>query len=240
MIGMSLRSALSVGLHLRNGDTSVEPEKREALVRTWWALHSVESTLSSITGRPSVIANEHIAVPLPHNLSWSRNQGATAGKLMFLDAHIMIGLITQDVLTHLYSQRMEVSSSGQMQTTIASLITTLNSWARQALPQGLNVTDYASGVTVERERQMFVFYYYKTKILITRPCLQRLNAHNKDRSGESPEVIKRMAEECVRAALDMTSMLPDPPDPRWIYETGPWWSIIHSSKHCSTRPSTFG
>jgi hypothetical protein len=229
MIGMSLRSALSVGLHLRNGDTSVDHEKREALVRTWWGLHSIESALSSITGRPSVVANEHIAVPLPHNMSSGRNQ-KVPGKLPFLDAHIMIGLITQDVLTHLYSQRMEVSSSGQMQAIIASLMTTLNSWARQALPRGFTVADYASDVHMERDRQIFVFYYYKTKILITRPCLQRLNAHNSDRSGESPEIIKRVAEDCVRAALDMASMLPELPDPRWIYETGPWWSIIHSSK----------
>ena len=228
MIGMSLRSALSVGLHLRNGDASVNQQKREALVRTWWALHSIESALSSITGRPSVIANEHIAVPLPHNLSRNTNPKAPVGQLPLLDAHIMIGLLTQDVLTHLYSQRMEVSTSGQMQSITAALMVTLNSWARQVLPQDFEAKDSARNM--ERDRRIFLFYYFRTRILITRPCLQRLNAHNRDRSGESPEVIQKMAADCVNAALDLTSTLPDLPDARWIYETGPWWAIVHSSE----------
>jgi hypothetical protein len=228
MIGMSLRSAMSVGLHLRSGDTSVKLEKRQALVRTWWALYSIESALSSMTGRPSVIANEHIAVPLPHNVSRGQNLGALTDELPLLDAHITIGLITQDVLIHLYSRRMEVSSSGQMQTITASLTTTLNDWAIRALPQYFREGKHSSDETLDRDQRVLFLCYYGARILITRPSLQRRNAHTKDRSGESAETIRRMAAECVRAALDMTAMLRDPPTPRWIYETGPWWSIVHS------------
>lgn len=65
MIGISLRFALAVGLHLRNEDPSALPDRKETLVRIWWSLHSVECLLSSITGRPCIIDNEDCTVPLP-------------------------------------------------------------------------------------------------------------------------------------------------------------------------------
>jgi hypothetical protein len=123
---------------------------------------------------------------------------------------------------------MEVSSSGQMQTIAASLMTTLNDWAIRALPQYFRDGNPNSDEGLDRDQRVLFLRYYRARILITRPSLQRLNAHTKDRSGESPETIRRMAAECVCAALNMTAMLPDLPIPRWIYETGPWWSIVHS------------
>lgn len=65
MIGISLRFALAAGLHLRNDDSSASPSKKETLIRTWWSLHSVESLLCTLIGRPCVIPNDQCTVPLP-------------------------------------------------------------------------------------------------------------------------------------------------------------------------------
>ncbi|KAI8934733.1 hypothetical protein NX059_008423 [Plenodomus lindquistii] len=65
VIGIALRAAFSLGLHVRNGDPSATAGKRETLVRTWWSLYSLESTLSIMTGRPSVIVDSYCSVPLP-------------------------------------------------------------------------------------------------------------------------------------------------------------------------------
>lgn len=65
MIGLSLRSALAVGLHLRNTDKSASAGKKNVLMRTWWGLHSIESLISATTGRPCVIAAEDCTVLLP-------------------------------------------------------------------------------------------------------------------------------------------------------------------------------
>ena len=68
MIGVSIRYAISVGMHVRNDDPSASPEKKDILVWTWWGLHSVECLLSSMTGRPCVLPDEHCTVPLPNPL----------------------------------------------------------------------------------------------------------------------------------------------------------------------------
>ncbi|KAF5852443.1 hypothetical protein GGP41_007844 [Bipolaris sorokiniana] len=68
MIGKSLRFALAVGLHLRNDDPSASPKHKESLVRTWWSLHSIESQLCALIGRPCIIPNNECTVPLPQVL----------------------------------------------------------------------------------------------------------------------------------------------------------------------------
>lgn len=65
MIGVSLRLALALGLHLRNEDPTQDDAQKETLLRIWWSLHSIECLLSSMTGRPPVIAVEDCTAPLP-------------------------------------------------------------------------------------------------------------------------------------------------------------------------------
>ncbi|KNG50064.1 fungal specific transcription factor domain-containing protein [Stemphylium lycopersici] len=65
IVGIALRSAFSLGLHVRNEDPSANATKRESLVQTWWSLYSLERTLSIITGRPSTVVDSCCSVPLP-------------------------------------------------------------------------------------------------------------------------------------------------------------------------------
>jgi hypothetical protein len=62
---VALRSAYSLGLHVRNEDPSASASKRETLIQTWWSLYSLERLLSIITGRPSIIVDSCCSVPLP-------------------------------------------------------------------------------------------------------------------------------------------------------------------------------
>ncbi|CAG5137217.1 uncharacterized protein ALTATR162_LOCUS54 [Alternaria atra] len=65
VIGMSIRYAQAAGLHLRNEDPSVPTSRKNALAQLWWALHSIECVLTSVTGRPRAIAIKDCTVPLP-------------------------------------------------------------------------------------------------------------------------------------------------------------------------------
>ncbi|KAF2022094.1 hypothetical protein BU24DRAFT_417747 [Aaosphaeria arxii CBS 175.79] len=67
--GMAVRSGFALGLHLRNEDRTATAVKKEILRRVWWGLYSLESALSSLTGRPSVAFASHISIPLPLPLS---------------------------------------------------------------------------------------------------------------------------------------------------------------------------
>jgi hypothetical protein len=94
MIGISIRFAQAAGLHLRNEDRTTSLDKKRATAQMWWALHSVECILTSITGRPRVIERKDCTVPLlsqfnekqpgevvesPHETSGFRFKGTTTG-----------------------------------------------------------------------------------------------------------------------------------------------------------------
>ncbi|KAF1925796.1 uncharacterized protein M421DRAFT_231773 [Didymella exigua CBS 183.55] len=131
MVGISIRLALALGLHLRNEDPAADSTKKEMLLRTWWSLHSIECLASSITGRPPIISNEDCTVPLPaanvgdkqpaskrrvSNLANSRSQeassqiGNSVGSDEYLVNTIKIELLTQRVLTSLYAPRTAARS----------------------------------------------------------------------------------------------------------------------------------
>lgn len=163
MIGISLRLALALGLHLRNEDPSTPASKKETLVRTWWSLHSIECVLSAVTGRPCIIGHEDCTVSLPHifskvysnvgnasggtparsdyrastaqssSIGGSSPGRMTAAPLSYLDAHINIGLITQKVLAKLYSPRTSTQSWEYIQKAIPELMKELDEWRRSAL-----------------------------------------------------------------------------------------------------------
>ena len=140
MIGLSIRLALALGLHLRNEDPSLDEAKKESLAKTWWCLHSIECLVSSITGRPPVVGNEDCTVSLPRSSSvssardsdtsrqasrirtsyssphattsssTSEADGRSTEDSRYLITYINLTLISQKVLLNLYSPRTAVQS----------------------------------------------------------------------------------------------------------------------------------
>lgn len=135
MIGISLRLALALGLHLRNEDPTLSPSRKETLVQAWWSLHSIECLVSTITGRPPVISFEDCTVPFPHAGSEeypttstktakvfptsghtsSRSESKKPGKQnadsdFLFTSHIGTVAIAQKALLDLYSPRIAAKS----------------------------------------------------------------------------------------------------------------------------------
>lgn len=79
MIGISIRYAQAAGLHLRNEDITVSISKKRAMAQLWWALHSIECILTSITGRPRVVERKDCTVALLSQLM--ENKSSTAGAM---------------------------------------------------------------------------------------------------------------------------------------------------------------
>jgi hypothetical protein len=69
MIGISLRHAIALGLHLRNEDPAASESRKDNLAYTWWTVYSLESLLNTITGRPPVVNDEYRTMPLPDSSS---------------------------------------------------------------------------------------------------------------------------------------------------------------------------
>ncbi|KAL6157198.1 hypothetical protein ACJQWK_06830 [Exserohilum turcicum] len=258
MIGLSLRLALALGLHLRNENPALDEDKKEPLARTWWCLHAIECLVSSITGRPPVIGNEDCTVPLPKSIPGSstrdnnasrkvsRNRtshsspqmsmsstssqsgkSATDGSIYFI-TYTNLNLISQKVLLGLYSPRTAVQSWEHIQTRIKGLLNELEEWSKTALPsEGLRFTSPTQKSEIDREHFLLNIYYWSTKILITRPCLCRIERRIESESSRSVDFNKKIAELCVYAARQIVALFPKQPDMYFIYSQGPWWDVVH-------------
>jgi len=64
-------------------------------------------------------------------------------------------------------------------------------------------------------------------MLITRPCLCRIERRIHNESNTSADFNTKAAKACVEAALELTKLFPDQPDLEFMYTKGPWWSTIH-------------
>ncbi|KAF2677069.1 hypothetical protein K458DRAFT_424257 [Lentithecium fluviatile CBS 122367] len=245
MVGISLRFALAAGLHLRNDDPSALLNKKETLVRTWWSLHSIESLLCAIIGRPCIIPNDECTVPLPQiapkmsshsdssnsqksTHSSSRGDSDTVTRSSFLGARVTIALILQKALAKLYSPQLSVDSWDRVQNDITALLREIEEWHLAARLAGLSPASSLEESGIERAKLVLSFHYWSAKLLICRPCLCRIERRNKGQSDTSADFYQRTADTCVQSAQAITRLLPDQLDLRFVYQQCPWWCIIHN------------
>ncbi|KAF2856860.1 hypothetical protein T440DRAFT_12250 [Plenodomus tracheiphilus IPT5] len=65
LIGLAMRFAYALGLHIRNEDRGSGVAKKETLGRIWWAHFAFERFLSAMIGRPSQGVDRSCSVPFP-------------------------------------------------------------------------------------------------------------------------------------------------------------------------------
>lgn len=106
----------------------------------------------------------------------------------YLKSTATVSMITQNVMTTLYSPGPINKSWNTVQKDILNLSEDLDSWAG-SLPLGLNFFQQAHGNFYARERNALSFHYYSTKILITRPCLCRFDRQIEQQSKGSNEYV---------------------------------------------------
>lgn len=267
VIGIALRFAYSLGLHVRNEDPSATAAKRETLVRTWWSLYSLERTLSIVTGRPSIIVDSCCSVPLPmpvpeENISddveavYRMRKGsattlfaantysisssviiehpqtpvglgtADANSGSYFRAVVQLSIITQNILTSLYSAGTMVRPPGEVQQDMAQLGQRLDQWLA-LLPVEFNFQEphNRSNDKFIRERLLLGLQLSSARMLLTRPCLS--GRRQTWRECNEASFASRMANNCVEAAKTTVAFLPDEPRPDLLYDHGPWWCLTH-------------
>ncbi|KAL8772122.1 MAG: hypothetical protein Q9203_004744 [Teloschistes exilis] len=65
MSGITIRQALTLGLHVRNRDRELPNLSKEIRYRVWWAITTTERTLGVMTGRSTSFLHSDCSVPLP-------------------------------------------------------------------------------------------------------------------------------------------------------------------------------
>ncbi|KAL4899372.1 hypothetical protein BDW74DRAFT_115921 [Aspergillus multicolor] len=63
--GVSVRSAIALGVNLRSESKETSNLSKEIRYRVWWSLYTLENTLSIMTGRPTSAPDKYSTTPLP-------------------------------------------------------------------------------------------------------------------------------------------------------------------------------
>jgi hypothetical protein len=164
--------------------------------------------------------------------STSRSYGQppeAANSGSYLTCTVKLGMITHKVLMELYSPNVISRSWKEIQQTILSMSEELDAWATQ-LPPGFNFYHDTPGEpTMRPECNMLRIYYHSAQILITRPCLCRIDRRIVNQTQSSNKFNQKMAASCVSAAKALTALLPQDLSGGGlrVYEVFPWWVAVH-------------
>jgi hypothetical protein len=71
-------------------------------------------------------------------------------------------------------------------------------------------------------------HFYSTRIVLGRPCLNRPGI-NTDTGIKYPrsQFDNDTTLICLQSALDLISIFPDQPNPVWLFDSTPWWCVLH-------------
>ena len=64
MVGLAIRNATCLGLHLKNVDRSLSQTQLDERARLWYSLYSLEVAIAEVLGKPPLTSFEYTTVPL--------------------------------------------------------------------------------------------------------------------------------------------------------------------------------
>ncbi|KAA8913668.1 hypothetical protein FN846DRAFT_82332 [Sphaerosporella brunnea] len=211
VVGLGIRLAHGLGLHLRTEDPKLDPQQREMRVRVYYALVYLEATLCLVTGRPTTLQAFDMAGPVP------RSALITDGSPdAYYSALMKLSMIIAVVQSQLYASRSagvtRTKKWGALSDAICSLRSRLDHW-KSELPANLDFEITPNDPDVVIQRSDLALRYYNTMILIYFPCLARRDA-------------PQGSWDCLNAARSILSLIvlhTDNDTPQYL----PWWCLPH-------------
>jgi hypothetical protein len=144
----------------------------------------------------------------------------------FFKVAVQLSIITQSVLTSLYTTSTILRSGSENQHEMAQLSQRIDQWVL-SLPRDFNFQDPMNdgNMLFSRERLLLGFQLCGARMLLGRQCLK--SPKQSWREGAEATFARRMGNSCIEAAKTVVDFLPDEPNARFIYDQGPWWCIVH-------------
>ena len=152
--------------------------------------------------------------------------------LFFYEA-TKLGTITASILRKLYGPPAIELTWSMTLANISTLSQALYIWLNN-LPNEFGFPGGSQDDKWKRQRVHLGFAYHSAQMLVHRPCLCRIDRripHESDRARQSNQ---DNAVACVNAAMSIVSLLPDEPNTSLLFNTVPWWNIIHYLMQAST------
>ena len=159
-----------------------------------------------------------------NNPSWLKSQSAcnTLGFLYYVD----LAVIVQEIVNQVYSLDCRSLVWSDVENRIGILKSRVELW-RSNLPGAYDFTKLEDqDLDLLRGKLFLGFHFYSTRIMLGRPCLCRHVSRHADPAQKST-----FSHEMVLIALEsarlMLDLIPDSPDPVWLYQNCPFWCILH-------------
>ncbi|KAL1621827.1 hypothetical protein SLS54_005350 [Diplodia seriata] len=168
------------------------------------------------------------STPASEDRKAALDQEFVSSAATFFRGRVQLAVLSQKILVNLYSAATVQKSWERAQYEIHVLGEDLDRWY-SGLPTEYRFAHSEGKESYCRERILLGFSFYSTKILLTRPCLCRIDKRIEKQGTQSKGLDFEHARECVMAARSVSDLLPDMevPDVNWIYHHGPWWCIVH-------------
>lgn len=136
--------------------------------------------------------------------------------------------ILSETVEELYSPIKPSMAWVKVQGLVSDLDTKLTRWSSN-LPQSLKLST-APSERPPRERFHLAFRFYSARMIINWPCLIMMRNINPFAITQ-PETLKpfdaEAAKHCRDAAKDLLRLLPDHGTASAIYDSTPWWCVLH-------------
>ncbi|KIX08046.1 uncharacterized protein Z518_02701 [Rhinocladiella mackenziei CBS 650.93] len=245
-LGMAVRIAQSIGLHVDEGHRKLPENERssETRRRVWFSLYVLDRLLALQLGRPPAIHDDGFNLRLPSRMSdfaISDDSHATVDQYPAhgdaLVGHYFIAMIQFSgiigrVFNGLYGPNKAVNA-GMTLSTIERLDRELSQW-KASLPRTLRFDlshTFENSMTFKRQRNMLAIKFYNLQALIHRPllaparlfesCADPMAFYQSERAQ-----ILLSKRRCVLAAQCTARLLHNVEDKKSLVYGFPWWQMI--------------
>jgi hypothetical protein len=164
-IGLALRMAISLGLHLETDDCTIDVVEREHRRRVWWSVYSMDRIISVKSGNPISIHDEDIDVSLPSPIhGFDVNPSPPNVLAAYTKLSRILGRIGEGIY------RKKNKSGTGLLTSVQSIMNDLSNWMAE-IPPELQLDFSALERPLSREGVSTMLHYYQCLNMTARPLL---------------------------------------------------------------------
>lgn len=172
----------------------------------------------------------------PRDTSWLRSIPVNLAlcHLYYTD----LSVIAQEVVIKVYSIDCAITPWPHIENRIGELRARLDLWHAN-LREEFRFTEAPieradDGLGLLRGRLFLAFYYYSTRITLGRPCLCRHDAQQPQPGSGEGRFSHQISIMTLDSSRQMLGLISDDPDPTTLYQTCPWWAVLHYLMQATT------
>ncbi|CDM37663.1 Zn(2)-C6 fungal-type DNA-binding domain [Penicillium roqueforti FM164] len=209
-IGLSLRMAISLGLHQEVSDLSISESDRNRRRRAWWSVYSLDRILSVKSGNPITIHDEDIGITWPTAVGGSTDPWPSTVLIHYTQLSRILGRIGEEIY------RKKPVSGSNLVASVQSITNDLSGWLRQ-VPDRLRIDFNTLNTHINRESVSINLHFYSCVNMTARPLVfyviqRRLDAEafgstTEDwKEGLAPNTVA-VIDSCITAARATTLIM---------------------------------